>query len=125
MQDEGINAACDQAVYRIDVGLSKGCGDGHPEVSLAGCCVHMGIVNDSPLLPCLLASLSGIENDRGKALSKAGLMLTCMSSSDVSAFGCGGGAFCRLCSGTCQGCCSALRSAAGVSHMHGWTGDGD
>ncbi len=27
-----MNAACDKAVYRIDVGLSKGCGDGHPEV---------------------------------------------------------------------------------------------
>lgn len=32
LQDQGVNAACDKAVYRIDVGLSKGCGDGHPEV---------------------------------------------------------------------------------------------
>lgn len=33
VQDRGINAACDKAVYRIDVGLSKGCGNGHPEVN--------------------------------------------------------------------------------------------
>lgn len=38
IQDRGINAACDKAVYRIDVGLSKGCGNGHPEV--------LEIVND-------------------------------------------------------------------------------
>ena len=31
-QDAGINAACGQRVYRIDVGLSKGCGNGEPEV---------------------------------------------------------------------------------------------
>lgn len=30
IQDAGINSACQGKVYRIDVGLSKGCGDGTP-----------------------------------------------------------------------------------------------
>ena len=34
IQDQGINSACQEQVYRIDVGLSKGCGNGSPEVSL-------------------------------------------------------------------------------------------
>ena len=33
IQAQGINTACDNKVYRIDVGLSKGCGNGPPEVS--------------------------------------------------------------------------------------------
>ena len=32
IQSVGINSACDGKVFRIDVGLSKGCGDGAPEV---------------------------------------------------------------------------------------------
>lgn len=32
IQEAGINAACQDQVYRIDVGMSKGCGDGAPEV---------------------------------------------------------------------------------------------
>lgn len=32
IQDAGINAACGGRVFRIDVGLSKGCGNGEPEV---------------------------------------------------------------------------------------------
>ena len=32
IQSSGINSACGGKVYRIDVGLSKGCGDGAPEV---------------------------------------------------------------------------------------------
>ena len=34
IQDQGSNSACQEQVYRIDVGLSKGCGNGSPEVSL-------------------------------------------------------------------------------------------
>ena len=32
IQDAGINSACGERVFRIDVGLSKGCGNGEPEV---------------------------------------------------------------------------------------------
>lgn len=32
IQQHGINSVCDDMVYRVDVGLSKGCGDGTPEV---------------------------------------------------------------------------------------------
>eukprot|EP00889_Picochlorum_renovo_P001486 jgi/Picre1/28516/NNA_003920.t1 len=32
IQGKGINSACEDTVYRVDVGLSKGCGDGIPEV---------------------------------------------------------------------------------------------
>eukprot|EP01026_Neomeris_dumetosa_P033240 TRINITY_DN2648_c0_g1_i1.p2 TRINITY_DN2648_c0_g1~~TRINITY_DN2648_c0_g1_i1.p2 ORF type:complete len:419 (-),score=60.06 TRINITY_DN2648_c0_g1_i1:295-1551(-) len=31
IQEEGINTICNNQVYRVDVGLSKGCGNGHPE----------------------------------------------------------------------------------------------
>ena len=33
IQEQGINSACGEKVFRIDVGLSKGCGNGEPEVS--------------------------------------------------------------------------------------------
>ena len=33
IQEAGINTACGDRVFRIDVGLSQGCGDGAPEVS--------------------------------------------------------------------------------------------
>ena len=33
IQEAGINTACNDRVFRIDVGLSQGCGDGAPEVS--------------------------------------------------------------------------------------------
>lgn len=32
IQGAGVNAACGNRVYRVDVGLSRGCGDGQPEV---------------------------------------------------------------------------------------------
>ena len=32
IQEQGINSACAEQVFRIDVGMSKGCGDGKPEV---------------------------------------------------------------------------------------------
>lgn len=32
IQEQGINSACAERVFRIDVGMSKGCGDGEPEV---------------------------------------------------------------------------------------------
>lgn len=32
IQESGINSACDGRVLRVDVGLSKGCGDGKPQV---------------------------------------------------------------------------------------------
>ena len=32
IQPEGINSACNDKVFRVDVGLSRGCGDGEPEV---------------------------------------------------------------------------------------------
>ncbi len=32
IQAQGINSACDGRVYRVDVGLSRGCGDGDPQV---------------------------------------------------------------------------------------------
>ena len=32
IQEAGINSACSDRVFRIDVGLSKGCGNGEPQV---------------------------------------------------------------------------------------------
>lgn len=32
IQGSGINSACNEKVFRVDVGLSRGCGDGTPEV---------------------------------------------------------------------------------------------
>ena len=32
VQEQGINTACQGRVVRIDVGMSRGCGDGAPEV---------------------------------------------------------------------------------------------
>ena len=32
IQERGINSACEGQVHRVDVGLSRGCGDGTPEV---------------------------------------------------------------------------------------------
>ena len=32
IQAQGINSACEGRVYRVDVGLSRGCGDGAPQV---------------------------------------------------------------------------------------------
>lgn len=41
IQEQGINSACAERVFRIDVGLSKGCGNGEPEV--------LEILNDSTI----------------------------------------------------------------------------
>lgn len=38
IQEQGINSACAEQVFRIDVGMSKGCGDGEPEVRLDKSC---------------------------------------------------------------------------------------
>ena len=32
IQGQGINSACEGRVFRVDVGLSRGCGDGDPQV---------------------------------------------------------------------------------------------
>jgi hypothetical protein len=32
IQEQGINSACGDRVFRIDVGMSQGCGDSDPEV---------------------------------------------------------------------------------------------
>lgn len=37
IQEQGINSACAERVFRIDVGMSKGCGNGEPEVQCAVC----------------------------------------------------------------------------------------
>lgn len=34
IQEGGINSACGGRVLRVDVGLSRGCGDGSPEVGM-------------------------------------------------------------------------------------------
>lgn len=34
IQEAGINAACEDRVFRIDVGLSAGCGNGEPQVQI-------------------------------------------------------------------------------------------
>lgn len=34
IQEQGINSACAEQVFRIDVGMSKGCGNGEPEVMI-------------------------------------------------------------------------------------------
>lgn len=36
IQEGGINSACEGRVLRVDVGLSRGCGDGSPEVGVMG-----------------------------------------------------------------------------------------
>ena len=38
IQEQGINSACGEKVFRIDVGLSKGCGNGEPEVDIHSWC---------------------------------------------------------------------------------------
>ena len=35
IQEQGINSACAEQVFRIDVGMSKGCGNGEPEVMIS------------------------------------------------------------------------------------------
>ena len=32
IQDDGINTVCGGTVYRIDVGMSEGCGGGRPQI---------------------------------------------------------------------------------------------
>ncbi len=38
IQEQGINSACAERVFRIDVGMSKGCGNGEPEVHKPNLC---------------------------------------------------------------------------------------
>ena len=52
IQEAGINSACNDRVFRIDVGLSAGCGDGMPEVQTPslqwGCSMfprHLAVCN--------------------------------------------------------------------------------
>ena len=54
IQEQGINSACAERVFRIDVGLSKGCGNGEPEV----CCDQNTIIT----LHHLLKSCCGNED---------------------------------------------------------------
>lgn len=42
IQGAGINSACDNRVFRVDVGLSRGCGDGQPEVGTRACLQEQG-----------------------------------------------------------------------------------
>ncbi len=38
IQEQGINSACAERVFRIDVGMSKGCGNGEAEVHKPNLC---------------------------------------------------------------------------------------
>ena len=42
IQEQGINSACAERVFRIDVGMSKGCGNGEPEVHRPIFCAASG-----------------------------------------------------------------------------------
>lgn len=66
IQEQGINSACAEQVFRIDVGMSKGCGNGEPEVRVddsAGlakldntCCQQSPLRSDNLLVIALLHS---------------------------------------------------------------------
>ena len=45
IQGQGINSACEGRVFRVDVGMSRGCGDGEPQVG--GCLAR------STCVPCM------------------------------------------------------------------------
>jgi len=49
IQRVGINGACDDKAIRIDVGLSKGCGDGLPEVLEISRNFGLRILTEDPL----------------------------------------------------------------------------
>lgn len=70
IQGKGINSACEDTVYRVDVGLSQGCGDGVPEVLV--------IYNDSKVVK-LSEQQPVDENDAEKRFheleTKSGTML--------------------------------------------------
>lgn len=53
IQEQGINSACAEQVFRIDVGMSKGCGNGEPEVMIFTLAVAR--VHDKFHLGCLAA----------------------------------------------------------------------
>ena len=42
IQEQGINSACAERVFRIDVGMSRGCGNGEPEVHEPNLCSFGG-----------------------------------------------------------------------------------
>ncbi|KAG0491252.1 hypothetical protein HPP92_004650 [Vanilla planifolia] len=49
IQDQGINAVCDDRAIRIDVGLSKGCSNGLPEVLEISGGLDLRIITANPL----------------------------------------------------------------------------
>lgn len=68
IQDAGINSACNERVFRIDVGLSKGCGDGDPQV--------LEILNDTEVWqrqengpPRYLGSVTALAAQEMKSMS--------------------------------------------------------
>ena len=61
IQGSGINSACSDQVYRVDVGLSRGCGDGTPEVLV--------IYNDSRVVT-LKENEEAAESEASKKLHK-------------------------------------------------------
>lgn len=49
IQSNGINSACNEQVFRVDVGLSRGCGDGTPEVLVIEDDTHISrIIEEEP-----------------------------------------------------------------------------
>ena len=49
IQSNGINSACNEQVFRVDVGLSRGCGDGTPEVLVIENDAHVSrIIEEEP-----------------------------------------------------------------------------
>lgn len=54
IQEMGINGACDNQAVRIDVGMSKGCGDGLPEVlEILRNSSELRVLTTRPILPLL------------------------------------------------------------------------
>lgn len=49
IQEDGINGVCEDKAIRIDVGLSKGCGDGFPEVLEINMDGKMTVLTANPL----------------------------------------------------------------------------
>ncbi len=58
IQEAGINSACENRVFRIDVGLSVGCGDGEPQACFSPVPFRPGAM---PLNDCQIPSLLNSE----------------------------------------------------------------
>jgi len=59
-QPVGLNGACDNKVIRVDVGLSKGCGDGMPQVLEISGDKELRVLS-SRLPPSHIADSAGLE----------------------------------------------------------------